>query len=207
MVIKLTYLPFRRFSKTFHEPGSGGLLNLPFQRPIETCRKFSSKIIDSVISNISSTVRKHLWEKKHVTHIYLFQIENLDLAQLFTNSFPNTLDTTVAQTTCLTGMTDPCVPLAYIITGDINAMWLRDSANQILPYIDYIKQDFNLKRLFLGAIYMQAQFLTIHPYSNAFKEPTDIHALSQTIFKAPIMDKRAMYLQDGGKTYCLIVYI
>lgn len=79
-------------------------------------------------------------------------------------------------------------------------MWLRDSANQLLPYIDYIKHDFNLKRLFLGAIYMQAQFITIDPYSNAFKEPQDIHALAKYIHTP--LDKRAVHLVDGGN-HCL----
>lgn len=94
---------------------------------------------------------------------------DLDLARLFTNAYPNTLDTTIQQTACLNS-TD-CAPLSYIITGDIDAMWLRDSANQLLPYLEHVKADFNLKRLFLGAIYIQAQFINIDPFSNAFHKP------------------------------------
>lgn len=116
------------------------------------------------------------------------------MARLFTNSYPNTLDTTIQSTACL-AISNDCHPLSYIITGDINAMWIRDSANQILPYIDYIKHDGNLKRLFLGAIYMQAHFFNIDPYGNAFNEPKGIEALSKTMH----FEKRYVELLDGGK--------
>lgn len=76
-------------------------------------------------------------------------------------------------------------------------MWIRDSANQILPYIDYIKHDGQLKRLFLGAIYMQAHFFTLDPYGNAFKEPTNINALSRS--QQQSFGKRSVELLDGGK--------
>ncbi|KAI8069794.1 uncharacterized protein B0P05DRAFT_513999 [Gilbertella persicaria] len=167
---------YSEYARVFHGPESGGVLGLPFQRPVEVCRKFTSTVIESVISNITS------------------KITNLDLARLFTNTFPNTLDTTIAKTACLNTQ-DTCLPLSYVITGDINAMWLRDSANQLLPYIDYIKQDGNLKRLFLGAIYMQAQFITLDPYANAFKQPEDIDVLSQHI-QSPL-SKRDIVLQEG----------
>ncbi|KAI7895522.1 uncharacterized protein EV154DRAFT_536094 [Mucor mucedo] len=165
----------KRYAKVFHKPGSGGLLDLPFQRPVEACRKFTSSVIESVISNITS------------------KISNLDLARLFTNTFPNTLDTTIGSTACMSSLATDCHPLSYIITGDINAMWIRDSANQILPYIDYIQHDPQLKRLFLGTIYMQAHFFTIDPYANAFKEPTNIEALS----KSHVIGKRSVDLMDG----------
>ncbi len=49
------------------------------------------------------------------------------LAEIFTNCFPNTLDTTTHYTI------DPItqIPDTFIITGDIEAMWQRDSANQV----------------------------------------------------------------------------
>lgn len=47
---------FYSYARDFHEPGSGGPLNLPFQRPIQACRKFVSHVIDSTIENISSKV-------------------------------------------------------------------------------------------------------------------------------------------------------
>ncbi|CEP15683.1 hypothetical protein [Parasitella parasitica] len=165
------------YSTMFHEPGSGGVLNLPFQRPAEACRKFTSTVIESVISNITS------------------KIANLDLARLFTNAYPNTLDTTIQSSACI-ALSDDCHPLSFIITGDINAMWLRDSANQLLPYIDYVKNDLNLKRLFLGAIYMQAQFINTDPYANAFKQPNNMENLAKYSYSQR-SEKREVQLLDG----------
>ncbi|KAI8099011.1 meiotically up-regulated gene 157 protein [Halteromyces radiatus] len=141
---------YKEYAKVFHGPASSGSLKLPFQRPIEACRTFTSKVIDQAVDFVAS------------------KIANADLARLFTNTFPNTLDTTVSQTACLTNQTDNCHPLSFVITGDINAMWLRDSANQMMPYLNYIPQDYSLKRLFLGTIYLQAHFISIDPYANAF---------------------------------------
>lgn len=111
------------YARDFHEPGSGGPLNLPFQRLSRRCRKFVSHVIDSTIENISS------------------KMTDPDLARLFTNAFPNTLDTTIQATECVRNATHCDTPLSFVITGDIHAMWLRDSANQLLPYIDSINQD------------------------------------------------------------------
>ncbi|CAO3664822.1 unnamed protein product [Rhizopus stolonifer] len=156
------------YSEVFHRPGSGGLLNLPFQRPLESCRKFTSQVVESVISNITS------------------KMTNLDLAQLFRNAFPNTLDTTIQATACLEPSSQ-CIPLSYVITGDINAMWLRDSANQLLPYIDYVQHDTRLKRLILGAVYLQAHFINTDPYANAFNEPQSIISLSKNLHKRDVV--------------------
>ncbi|KAG2227000.1 hypothetical protein INT45_006407 [Circinella minor] len=145
---------FAKYAKQFHDPGSGGPLNLPFQRPKDACRRFVSNVVDSAIESLAS------------------KIVDLDLARLFTNTLPNTLDTTIQSTKCINS-TD-CNPLSFVITGDIHAMWLRDSANQLLPYIDYVNQDISLKRLFLGLIYMQASFIKIDPYANAFNEPSSM---------------------------------
>lgn len=113
--------------------------------------------------------------------MYLFifflkkKISNLDLAQLFKNTYPNTLDTTIKETACIMNNSTNCHPLTFLVTGDINAMWLRDSANQIMPYLDYIPQDLSLKKMFLGTIYMQAHFISIEPYANAFHPPDNIN--------------------------------
>ncbi|KAI8137803.1 hypothetical protein BJV82DRAFT_674430 [Fennellomyces sp. T-0311] len=142
------------YAQEFHDPGSGGPLNLPFQRPVEACRKFTSTVVNTAIDSLAS------------------KIADLDLARLFTNTYPNTLDTTIQATKCINVTT--CNPLSYVTTGDIDAMWLRDSANQLLPYIDYVNQDLSLKRLFLGLIYMQASFIKIDPYANAFNKPSSL---------------------------------
>ncbi|CAO3593952.1 unnamed protein product [Absidia cylindrospora] len=157
---------YKEYSRSFHGPASAGPLQLPFQRPTDICRTFKSKVVDYVIESIAS------------------KIANADLARLFTNSYPNTLDTTISQTSCLIP-SDKCHPLAFIITGDINAMWLRDSANQLLPYLNFASQDFSLKRLFLGAIYMQSHLISIDPYANAFQPPSDIQQWSKMQYPNP----------------------
>ncbi|KAG1304007.1 hypothetical protein G6F64_009582 [Rhizopus arrhizus] len=186
----LTANMFFSYSKVFHQPGSGGVLNLPFQRPIESCRKFTSQVIESVISNITSKVSK---VKEQIGYSHQ-QIVNLDLARLFANAYPNTLDTTIQSTACLDPSADDCLPLSFVITGDINAMWLRDSANQLMAYVDYLQHDIRLKKLFLGTIYLQANFINIDPYSNAFNQPQSMEALANgTLSNRDLTQSESVY--------------
>lgn len=88
-----------------------------------------------------------------------------DLARMFTNCYPNTLDTTVNQHEIVDGEPD-----TYIITGDIDAMWLRDSTNQVAPYVRLIPNDPALERMVCGVIRRQARYVLHDPYANAFNE-------------------------------------
>lgn len=89
-------------------------------------------------------------------------IGNKELAWLFNNCFPNTLDTTV-EFEMINGRPD-----TYVITGDIDAMWLRDSSAQVWPYIPFCKEDKNLQLLIKGVINRQVHFIIKDPYANAF---------------------------------------
>jgi meiotically up-regulated gene 157 (Mug157) protein len=126
------------------------------------CRTFNSSVVEQVIEDVTS------------------RLVDKDLAQLFRNAFPNTLDTTIRWHT--DGSTTAARkskkqngqwegPQSFVVTGDINAEWLRDSTNQLANYQTLANRDQRLFNLILGAINTQAEFVIQSPYCNAFQPP------------------------------------
>lgn len=114
------------------------------KRPPLAERNFTSEAVEATIQRVKK------------------QIADPELAWLFENCFPNTLDTTVEFET-INGKPD-----TYVITGDIDAMWLRDSTAQVWPYLPLIKEDKKLQTLIAGVINRQKHCIQLDRYANAF---------------------------------------
>ena len=117
------------------------------QRPAENDRLFRSDAVEAKIKEVSS------------------MLTNPRLAWMFTNCFPNTLDTTVHF-----GKDDEGNPRTFVYTGDIHAMWLRDSGAQVWPYVQLANDDPHLKEMLAGVINCQFSLIGIDPYANAFND-------------------------------------
>lgn len=90
-----------------------------------------------------------------------------EAAPFFKGCFLNTIETTV------TKLDDGGY---FVITGDIPAMWLRDSAAQLTHYIRYAAEDENLKEIIRSVIARQAEFVCLDPYANAFNAAPNAHS-------------------------------
>ena len=126
------------------------------QRPAVGDRLFRSDAVEAKIAEVAG------------------MLKNPKLRWMFVNCFPNTLDTTVH-------FRDGETPETFVYTGDIHAMWLRDSGAQVWPYVAYASGDEHLRRMLAGVINTQFRLITIDPYANAFNDgPTGEGAKDDT---------------------------
>ncbi len=63
----------------------------------------------------------------------------------------------------------------FVITGDIPAMWLRDSAAQARPYLLLARSAPEFEHLLLGVVERQLRYVIHDPYANAFNETANGH--------------------------------
>ena len=97
-------------------------------RPKVKDRLFNSKVVEEKIIEIAE------------------KIKDPELRRMFSQCLPNTLDTTIHYRKDRGGKPD-----TFVSTGDIPAMWLRDSTNQAWPYLRFAKKDEKIAQYLKGS--------------------------------------------------------
>jgi meiotically up-regulated gene 157 (Mug157) protein len=114
---------------------------VPNARPPPSQRKFNSTLVEALIASFSP------------------RFLDPDLGTIFSNTFPNTLDTTI-----ITASSNN----TFVITGDIDAMWLRDSTNEVFLYMQFAAEDPELRAMLHGVVMRQCRSVLYDAYANAF---------------------------------------
>ncbi|WP_371069558.1 glycoside hydrolase family 125 protein [Sediminibacillus sp. JSM 1682029] len=110
--------------------------------------KIEQQTIPSGLASIIEEVNEHFGNEPSIK-------------QLFRNCFLNTYQTTLRKKEDGT---------TFVITGDIPAMWLRDSTSQIRPYLMAASKDRAVAAFIKGVIFRQFGYILQDPYANAFNE-------------------------------------
>ena len=112
-----------------------------------------------------------------------FSGEDSRVPEVFENCIDDTLENTVKR------MEDGSV---YVITGDIPAMWLRDSTCQLMPYVRFAAQEPGIMDILLGVLETQARCILLDPYANAFTVPgtSSIWMSDRTVMKPGLWERK-----------------
>lgn len=111
-------------------------------------RQFTSEAVEKKIKEVQKVLKK-----------------NSKLAWMFANCYPNTLESTVHYRVLDNGDDD-----TFVYTGDIPAMWLRDSGAQVWPYVSLAVKDKKLQKMLRGVILRQMKLINIDRYANGFND-------------------------------------
>lgn len=175
---------YEKLQQRKQRPWSEGSRHFPYSRPSPQCRTFTSEPLEKLLERMKGVIK------------------DPDLYRLFENSYPNTLDTTI-KWRGYANKTDPITmnstvtdeELAFVITGDINAMWLRDSASQIYSYLPLLEASTDpdsLASLWRGVINIHARYIIISPYCHSFQPPPESNMLVQ-VSKIQNSNRRLSY--------------
>ena len=113
---------------------------------------------------IPSALQKHAEEYKNKIAGY-----SVKLSEMYEKCYLNTAET------ALIPLDDGTV---FVLTGDIPAMWLRDSTAEVSHYIPAAPESEEVADMIKGVIRRQRAYMMIDPYANAFKKtpsPKQVH--------------------------------
>ncbi len=156
-------------------------------RPAQAVKEFNTESATPVDRRVPENERLFVSKaiEKEITRVERM-LTNRKLAEMFARCFPNTLDTTVHYR-----LDDDGKPDAIVYTGDIHAMWLRDSGAQVWPYVQFARSDRELRQLIEGVIRRQLRSIVLDPYANAFNDgPTGSYWSSDLTDMKPELHER-----------------
>ncbi|HFU4458633.1 TPA: glycoside hydrolase family 125 protein [Streptococcus suis] len=104
--------------------------------------------------------------EKWLTDIHKKTADHTSWGSVFERCYTDTLDRTISQLEDGT---------TFVLTGDIPAMWLRDSTAQVKPYLALAGKDEILRQMIVGLVERQMAFILMDPYANAFNQAANGH--------------------------------